>query len=199
MRRRTAILATSVMLAFGGATAVGVGVSHAGEDCGGLDQALKNNLNFIADQQRNPDALSAARIQNRQDVVNLIQKRRADAGCTANVTADAPAAPAAPATTAAAAPAAPAPAPAAGTGAGQVVCPGSTVTLDGQDGAPSASSNQFPAGTTLKVTNLDNNQSITVQVSGPSGSCILLNNTAFNQIHEPGKNLIRRAVIEKIG
>lgn len=30
----------------------------SGEDCGGLDQALRNNLNFIAGQQANPDAQS---------------------------------------------------------------------------------------------------------------------------------------------
>jgi hypothetical protein len=45
----------------------------------------------------------------------------------------------------------------------QQVCNGSTVTLSGEDGAPAASSNQFPAGTKLKVTNLDNNKSTTVR------------------------------------
>jgi hypothetical protein len=80
-----------------------------------------------------------------------------------------------------------------------VVCKGSTVTLDGQAGAPAASSGTFPIGTTLKVTNLDNNKSITVKVSSPSGSCVLLNNAAFNEVHEAGKNLIRRAVIERVG
>jgi hypothetical protein len=93
-------------------------------------------------------------------------------------------------------PAAPPAAPPAAKG---VVCKGSTVTLDGQAGAPAASSGTFPVGTTLKVTNLDNNKSITVRVAGPSGSCVLLNNAAFNEIHEAGKNLIRRAVIEKVG
>ncbi|MGW1895540.1 hypothetical protein ACWCP6_35650 [Streptomyces sp. NPDC002004] len=82
---------------------------------------------------------------------------------------------------------------------GEVVCPGSTVTLSGEGGAPGATSGQFPVGTKLKVTNLDNNKSITVPVTGPSGSCALLNNTAFDQVHEPGKNLIRRARIERVG
>ncbi|AGS69140.1 hypothetical protein [Streptomyces collinus] len=82
---------------------------------------------------------------------------------------------------------------------GQQVCKGSTVTLSGEAGAPAASSNQFPAGTTLKVTNLDNNKSTTVKVTSVSGSCVLLNNAAFEQVREPGKFLIRRAVIEKVG
>ncbi|GAA3396028.1 hypothetical protein [Cryptosporangium minutisporangium] len=202
-------------LVFGGATAVSIGVSSAGEsaavqsaapreDCGGLDTALRNNLNFIADQQRNPDAQSTARIANRQAVVDLIQQRRAVAGCTAVVVADAaPGQPAAPApTTAAPAPATSAP-PANGNGdaaEGDVVCAGSTVTLSGEEGGtPAASSNQFPAGTRLRVTNLDNNKSITVEVTGPSGSCVLLNNAAFEQVREPGKFLIRRAVIERVG
>ncbi|MFG2607854.1 hypothetical protein ACGFT2_30550 [Streptomyces sp. NPDC048514] len=82
---------------------------------------------------------------------------------------------------------------------GQQVCKGSTVTLSGEGGAPAASSGQFPAGTTLKVTNLDNDKSTTVKVTSTSGSCVLLNNAAFEQVREPGKFLIRRAVIEKVG
>ncbi|MEU5539372.1 hypothetical protein [Streptomyces sp. NPDC020362] len=82
---------------------------------------------------------------------------------------------------------------------GQQVCKGSTVTLSGEGGAPAASSSQFPAGTTLKVTNLDNNKSTTVKVTSVSGSCVLLNNAAFEQVREPGKFLIRHAVIEKVG
>ena len=57
----------------------------------------------------------------------------------------------------------------------------------------------FPIGTTLKVTNLDNNKSITVKVATPSGSCVLLNNAAFEEVREAGKFLIRRAVIERVG
>ncbi|WP_141715011.1 hypothetical protein [Micromonospora rhizosphaerae] len=40
---------------------------------------LRNNLTFIANQRQNPDANSAARIANRQAVVDLIQQRRAAA------------------------------------------------------------------------------------------------------------------------
>jgi hypothetical protein len=82
---------------------------------------------------------------------------------------------------------------------GQQVCAGSTVTLSGEGGAPAASSNQFRVGTRLKVTNLDNNKSTTVSVTGTSGSCALLNNAAFEQVREPGKFLIRRARIERVG
>jgi hypothetical protein len=175
-------------------------VSSAGENCVGLDQALRQNLQFIAGQRANPDAQSEARIANRQAVVDLINQRRAVAGCTADVAASVPGAAAGgtkpanpPKTTAPAAP------PATGTGAGSVVCKGSTVTLSGEAGAPFAASGTFPIGTVLKVTNLDNKKSITVKVQTPSGSCVLLNNAAFEQVREPGKFLIRHAVIEKVG
>jgi hypothetical protein len=187
--------------------------STSGEDCGGLDQALRNNLTFIAGQQANPDAQSAARIANRQAVVDLIQQRRKAAGCTATVAAGNGNANAgngnanagtgganagtggATETTQPAAP----PANDNGGAAGQVVCPGSTVTLSGEAGAPAASSNQFPLGTKLKVTNLDNNKATTVEVTSVSGSCALLNNEAFEKVREPGKFLIRRARIERVG
>nr|WP_063760475.1 hypothetical protein [Streptomyces sp. NRRL S-241] len=69
-------------------------------------------------------------------------------------------------------------------------CPGSTVTLSGEAGAPAASSGTFPVGTKLKVTNLDNGQATTVTVNGPSGSCVLLNNAAFDTAgHGPGPAL----------
>ena len=195
----------------------GAAQGGSGENCAGLNQALQNNLNFIAGQQANPDAQSGARIANRQAVVNLINQRRAAAGCGGGN-----AAPAQPA------PAAPAAPPAAGNnnggnnnggnnnggnnngnagnnnggnnaGAGEQVCNGSTVTLNGEGGNAAASSGTFPLGTTLSVTNLDNNKEITVEVTSVSGSCVLLNNEAFNTIHEEGKQLIRRAVIRKVG
>ncbi|GAB3967257.1 RlpA-like double-psi beta-barrel domain-containing protein [Plantactinospora veratri] len=224
-RRRTTSRARKVFLGvaaaalLGGALAVGTGLGNAGESCAGLDTALRNNLNFIAGQRANPDAQSEARIANRQAVVDLIQQRRATAGCTAEVRADAPAPPAAPPAaeptkTPAKPPAQPPRAPAqppanpgGGTGsdgggsggAGEVVCKGSTVTLFNEDAGPAASSGTFPIGTTLKVTNLDNNKSVTVRVTSPSGSCVLLNNAAFEQVREPGRFLIRRPVIERIG
>jgi len=166
-------------------------VVGSGEDCGGLDTALRNNLDFIAGQRANPDAQSEGRIANRQAVVDLIQQRRAAAGCTGDVAA--PPAAAQPAATQ------PAAEQSANGAVGQVVCAGSTVTLSGEGGAPAASSGEFPVGTTLKVTNLDNGKATTVKVTSASGSCALLNNAAFEQVREPGKFLIRRARIERVG
>ena len=73
------------------------------------------------------------------------------------------------------------------------------MTLSGEAGTPAASSNQFPIGTRLTVTNLDNDKSITVEVTSVSGSCVLLNDAAFEQVREAGKNLIRRATIVRVG
>ncbi|WIV56730.1 hypothetical protein [Amycolatopsis nalaikhensis] len=207
--RKQATVGLAALLGVAGITATAIALSSpAGnaaeapkENCAGLDTALRNNLNFIAGQQANPDAQSAARITNRQAVVDLIQQRRQVAGCTAAVAADGRAA-AAPGNSGNAPGKAQAPGQqkkqeAAATG--DVVCPGSTVTLSGEGGAPAASSNQFPAGTKLKVTNLDNSKSTTVEVTSVSGSCALLNNAAFEQVREPGKFLIRRARIERVG
>ena len=198
----SAITATAIALS----SPAGNAAEAPKEDCGGLDTALQNNLTFIAGQQANPDAQSAARIANRQAVVDLIQQRRQVAGCTANVAANNGQAAAAPGNSGNAPGKAQAPGqqkkqeqPAAGGAVGEVVCPGSTVTLSGEAGAPAASSNQFPAGTKLKVTNLDNSKSTTVEVTSVSGSCTLLNNAAFEEVREPGKFLIRRARIERVG
>lgn len=165
--------------------------------CDGLAQALANNEKFIADQRADPDAQSDARIANREAVIEEIKRKQEASGCAV----DAPAAGASPEgggaaedTTAADDTAA-----AGDAAASEVVCAGSTVTLSGEDGAPAASSNQFPAGTELKVTNLDNDKSTTVSVTSTSGSCALLNNAAFEQVREPGKNLIRNARIERVG
>jgi len=199
-RTRKLLIGGVALAIAGGGFAISTGVSSAGENCVGLDQALRQNLQFIAGQRANPDAQSEARIANRQAVVDLINQRRAVAGCTADVAAEVPGAVAAPAKPAkppkTTAPTTP---PATGTGAGSVVCKGSTVTLSGESGVPFASSGTFPVGTTLKFTNLDNKKSITVKVQTPSGSCVLLNNAAFEQVREPGKFLIRHAVIEKVG
>lgn len=206
----SAITATAIALS----SPAGNAAEAPKENCGGLDTALQNNLNFIAGQQANPDAQSAARIANRQAVVDLIQQRRQVAGCTANVAANNGQAAAAPGNSGNAPGKAQAPGQqkkpdaaagaaagdqAAGGAVGKVVCPGSTVTLSGEAGAPAASSNQFPAGTKLKVTNLDNSKSTTVSVTSVSGSCTLLNNAAFEQVREPGKFLIRHARIERVG
>ncbi|GIF63948.1 hypothetical protein Ais01nite_19830 [Asanoa ishikariensis] len=199
-RARKLFLGGAAVALLAGAFAVGTGLSNAGESCAGLDTALRNNLNFIAGQRANPDAQSAARIENRRAVVDLIQQRRVTAGCTAKVVADpvaaAPAKPTRPTT----APTTKAPSGGgSGSASGEVVCKGSTVTFFNENAGPAASSGTFPIGTRLRVTNLDNNKSTTVRVTSPSGSCVLLNNAAYETVREPGKNLIRRALIERVG
>ncbi|MBB4738027.1 hypothetical protein BJY16_001486 [Actinoplanes octamycinicus] len=208
-RNRKIAIGVAIAALAGGALAVGTGMSNAATNCGGLDQSLRENLAFMADQRAHPTAQTDAVLANRQAVVDLINLQRREAGCTGNVAA--PAAPAQKPTTkppaqqatkppAQQATATSAPAGAAnGTGAGEVVCKGSTVTLSGEAGEPFASSGTFPVGTRLKVTNLDNNKSVTVTVQTTSGSCVLLNNAAFELVREPGKFLIRRAVIERVG
>ncbi|MFI8485205.1 hypothetical protein [Streptomyces rubrogriseus] len=174
--------------------------------CQGLATALGNNQRFIEGQRADPDAQSQARIENREAVVAEIERKQAASGCAVGESAQDPQA-------------AQPPQSGQDTGdqagdqagnqagdqaggaaqAGEQVCAGSTVTLSGEGGAPAASSNQFPVGTKLRVTNLDNDKSTTVEVNSVSGSCALLNNAAFEQVREEGKFLIRRALIEKVG
>ncbi|MFE1764192.1 hypothetical protein ACFW81_08230 [Streptomyces angustmyceticus] len=213
-RQKIVICATAAALV-GGIAIVTAGTSQASVACDGLATALSNNQKFIADQQAKPDAQSAARIANRQAVIKQIQVQQKAAGCSAEQgggdaagappTGNEPPASSAPGAseapsgsadpTASAAPPASDDPPAAD---GDVVCAGSTVTLSGESGAPAASSDQFPVGTKLKVTNLDNDKSTTVSVTSASGSCALLNNAAFEQVREEGKFLIRHARIERV-
>ncbi|MFI5792037.1 hypothetical protein [Streptomyces sp. NPDC051677] len=181
--------------------------------CQGLATALGNNQKFIDGQRAAPDAQSAARIANREAVIAQIKVQQQASGCAVGESAQ---------DSQTTQPSSAASAPAGNTGngstgnagtagntgsagnggaaaSGRQVCNGSTVTLSGEGGAPAASSDRFPAGTKLKVTNLDNGKSTTVEVTSVSGSCALLNNAAFEQVREPGKFLIRRAVIEKVG
>ncbi|MGW6217530.1 hypothetical protein [Streptomyces sp. NPDC055109] len=219
-KKKIALLTGAALVAGGGAFALAATSNAASVQnaqtstvCKGLATALGNNQKFIADQRAAPDAQSEARIANRDAVIAQIKVQQEASGCEVGESAQdsqtapqpggsapAEAAPA-PSAPAQADPAQPAPADNAGAGAatGQQVCTGSTVTLSGEGGAPAASSNQFPAGTKLKVTNLDNNKSTTVEVTSVSGSCVLLNNAAFEQVREPGKFLIRKARIEKVG
>ena len=85
--RQLTVLIGAVAVVAAGIFALSTRDGHAAESCAGLDTALQNNLNFIAGQKANPDAQSEARIANRQAVVDLIQQRRATAGCTGKVAA----------------------------------------------------------------------------------------------------------------
>ncbi|MFG3493787.1 hypothetical protein [Streptomyces sp. NPDC047928] len=223
-RKKLALFVGAAVVAGGTAVAM-TGTSQASVACDGLATALGNNERFIAGQRANPDAQSEARIANRQAVIEEIKRKQAASGCAVGAGSEAPGAGAdAQAGAGAEAPGAGAGAQAPGAGAGadgnadaqppadrqppaaqppaaagDVVCAGSTVTLSGEGGAPAASSGQFPAGTLLKVTNLDNAKSTTVEVTSVSGSCVLLNDAAFEQVREPGKFLIRNARIERVG
>ncbi|MFF0081412.1 hypothetical protein ACFYR1_17145 [Streptomyces canus] len=211
-KKKVALLVSAAAVAGGGAFVM-AGTSNAAQSpqtaaestvCQGLATALGNNQRFIEGQRSAPDAQSAARIANREAVIAQIKVQQEASGCVVGESAQGSQAAAgqpsqaASASAPASAPASQAP-PAGNAASGQQVCNGSTVTLSGEAGAPAASSNQFPAGTKLKVTNLDNNKSTTVEVTSVSGSCALLNNAAFEQVREPGKFLIRRALIEKVG
>ncbi|MEU0040471.1 MULTISPECIES: hypothetical protein [unclassified Streptomyces] len=216
-RKKLALLVGAAAVAGGGAfvmatTSNAAPVQNASNStvCQGLATALGNNQTFIDGQRAKPDAQSQARIANREAVIAQIKVQQAASNCQVGESAQGPQAaqpaqpaPSAPAQQQTTSPAQQTTAPAQGAGGGAAtgrqVCVGSTVTLSGEAGAPAASSNQFPAGTKLKVTNLDNNKSTTVQVTSVSGSCALLNNAAFEQVREPGKFLIRRALIEKVG
>ncbi|MCX5597322.1 septal ring lytic transglycosylase RlpA family protein [Streptomyces phaeochromogenes] len=219
-KKKIALLVSAAAVAGGGAFAFAA-TSNASTNapaaqssvvCDGLATALGNNEKFIEGQRTSPDAQSEARIANREAVIAQIKVQQEASGCEVGESSQAGAPQGTPAESAPPAAADPAEQPsqsaappAAGDAGddnavgGQQVCNGSTVTLSGEDGAPAASSNQFPAGTKLKVTNLDNNKSTTVEVTSVSGSCALLNNAAFEQVREPGKFLIRRALIEKVG
>ncbi|MGW2561863.1 hypothetical protein ACWCXB_21940 [Streptomyces sp. NPDC001514] len=221
-KKKIALLVGAAALV-GGTAIVMTGTSQASVACDGLAQAIRNNENFIAGQRANPDAQSAARIANREAVIAQIKVQQGAAGCEVGEgSGEAGGGQAAPPAQPPAEEQPPGmeqppadegaeeqpPAGDAGQGAGagegggaagEVVCAGSTVTLSGEGGAPAASSNQFPVGTKLKVTNLDNNKSTTVEVTSVSGSCALLNNAAFEQVREPGKFLIRKARIERVG
>ncbi|MFI6091316.1 hypothetical protein [Streptomyces sp. NPDC051218] len=215
-RKKKVALMVGAAALVAGTAVVMTGTSQASPACDGLATALSNNEKFIAGQRANPDAQSAARIANREAVIEEIRRKQAASGCdaaggegagegegagagegagdgagaTATATATA---------TASATPPPPDDGGDAGAEEGEVVCDGATVTLSGEGGAPAASSNEFPVGTQLKVTNLDNSKSTTVEVTSTSGSCVLLNNAAFEEVREAGKSLIREARIERVG
>ncbi|MDG5804208.1 hypothetical protein P9869_16345 [Streptomyces ossamyceticus] len=222
-KKKIALFVSAAAVAGGGAFTMAA-TSNAAQTaadssvCQGLATALGNNQKFIDGQRATPDAQSEARIANREAVIKQIKVQQEASGCVVGESAQGsqaaqPAQPAQPGGTETGGSAQDPQGDEAagnaggaenaggdgGAGGGQQVCNGSTVTLSGEGGAPAASSNQFPAGTKLKVTNLDNNKSTTVEVTSVSGSCVLLNNSAFEQVREPGKFLIRRALIEKVG
>ncbi|MGW4210046.1 hypothetical protein ACWEIJ_18805 [Lentzea sp. NPDC004789] len=80
----------------------------------------------------------------------------------------------------------------------QVVCDGATVGMSAVGGAPGAFSSTLPVGTSVRVTNLDNGKQATVRIVGVGSACVVLNSAAFDLVGESGKNVIKRAQIEKV-
>ncbi|WND37945.1 hypothetical protein RI578_28290 [Streptomyces sp. BB1-1-1] len=223
-KKKIALLVSAAAVAGGGAF-VAANASNASQTtqnaqtkaaqdssvCQGLATALGNNQRFIDGQRADPDAQSEARIANREAVIAEIGRKQAASGCAVGESAQDSQAPQPPQDGQEAGQDAGQEETGQDAGqqagdqaggaaqAGEQVCDGSTVTVSGEGGAPAASSNEFPVGTKLKVTNLDNDKSTTVEVDSVSGSCVLLNNAAFEQVREQGKFLIRRALIEKVG
>ncbi|WP_330273448.1 septal ring lytic transglycosylase RlpA family protein [Lentzea sp. NBC_00516] len=81
---------------------------------------------------------------------------------------------------------------------GPVVCDGATVGLSAVGGAPGAFSSQLPVGTSVRVSNLDNGKQTTVPIVGVGTGCVVLNSAAFDLVGESGKNVIKRAQIERV-
>lgn len=217
-KKKLALLVTAAAVAGGGAFALAT-TSNASQPaaqnaktlsaanstvCQGLATALGNNQKFIDGQRATPDAQSSARIANREAVIAQIKVQQKASGCAVGESAqDSQVAQPAQSAPAGSRPLRPRP---------RRRRQQRWRRRRGQPGVQrldrhalrrgrcaAASSNKFPAGTTLKVTNLDNNKSTTVKVTSVSGSCVLLNNAAFEQVREPGKFLIRRALIQKVG
>ena len=167
----TAALVGSAAFAMAGTGNAGQRQGNESSRCNQLARLEVDHQRFIANERANPNANSRARIARSQAIIGQIRQQEQSAGCNGSGRRQ----------------------------ASQVVCKGSTVTLSGEGGAPAASSNQFPEGTRLRVTNLDNNRSTTVKVNAPSGSCVLLNNAAFEQVRKPGQNVIRNVRVERVG
>lgn len=94
-KKKIALLVSAAAVAGGGAFAL-ASTSNAAQSphdaktlsagdstvCQGLATALGNNEKFIADQKAKPDAQSAARIANREKVIEQIKVQQKAAGCT---------------------------------------------------------------------------------------------------------------------
>ncbi|MEV0966895.1 hypothetical protein AB0J25_30740 [Streptomyces sp. NPDC049910] len=199
-KKKIALMIGAAALA-GGTAVVMTGTSNASAACDGFAQAVRNNENFIAAQRADPDAQSEARVANREAVIRQINLQQQAAGCAeGSGGGDRGAAPAEPPAGQDEAAGGAAQGGGAEAGAtGEVVCAGQNLTFSGDGGAPAASSGQFPIGTRLKVTNLANDKTTTVEVTSASGSCALLNAAAFEQVREAGKNVIREVRIERLG
>lgn len=84
--------------------------------------------------------------------------------------------------------------------AGKEVCSGRPLSAVASTGPAGVASDQFPVGTSLRITNLTNGRAITVSVTGAAAGCAVLNSAAFDALRsaEPDAAL-RRVRVEIVG
>lgn len=89
--------------------------------------------------------------------------------------------------------------------AGKEVCAGQPLKSTAAAGPAGVLSNQFPVGTSLRITNLANSRSVTIAVAGVSSSCAVLNGAAYDLLKSSdsgsgeAETVLRRARVEIVG
>src|SRR5688572_15333767 len=89
--------------------------------------------------------------------------------------------------------------------AGKEVCAGQPLTVVKSAGPAGALSNQFPVGTSLRVTNITNGRAVTVAVTGVSTGCASVNTAAFDLLRSPNagqggtESVLRKVRVEIVG
>jgi len=84
--------------------------------------------------------------------------------------------------------------------AGKEVCSGQPLAVVDSPGAAGVLSDQFPVGTSLRITNLTNGRAVTVAVAGTASSCASVNTAAFDALRTPetGRNAATRSGTESV-
>lgn len=89
--------------------------------------------------------------------------------------------------------------------AGKEVCTGKPLEFTAVGGSAAVYSDQFPVGTSLRITNLANSRSVTLPVAGRASSCALLNNAAHELLKSPDsgrggvESVLRKVRVEIVG
>ncbi len=84
--------------------------------------------------------------------------------------------------------------------AGKEVCTGQPLSAVASTGPAGVTSDKFPVGTSLRLTNLANGRAITVPVTGASTGCAVLNSAAFDSLRSsPSDTALRRVRVEIVG
>jgi hypothetical protein len=88
---------------------------------------------------------------------------------------------------------------------GKEVCAGQPLSSVSSEGPAGVTSDQFPVGTALRITNLANGRAITVSVTGVSSGCAVLNTAAFDSLRPAdsgrdfAESVLRRTRVEIVG